>query len=203
MGIDTRIKAVILAAGSSSRMRTPKQLLKVQGVSMLDHAIEAALGAGLTRPVVVLGAHRDTILSGIRLAKSCDIVVNPDYTQGQASSLVAGVQRIMNRCDAAIFMLSDQPLVKAELVSDLINRFIEHRPDVLLPFYRQKRGNPVIISNSLFPKLITATGDAGARFLFKDRNLNIYQCEVNDRSVVIDIDTPEAFQSLKQSMLNS
>lgn len=203
MSVDTRIKAVILAAGSSSRMCTPKQLLKVQGKSMLDHAIEAALGAGLSRPVVVLGAHKNTILSGIRLAKSCDIVVNPDYAMGQASSMIAGVQHIKNRCDAAIFMLSDQPLVKAALVSDLISRFIEHRPDVLFPVYGQKRGNPVIISKDLFPKLLTATGDTGARFLFKDRNLNIFPCEVKDRSVVIDIDTPEAFHSLKQSTLNS
>jgi molybdenum cofactor cytidylyltransferase len=195
---DSRFKAVILAAGSSSRMGSPKQLLKVQGYSMLDHAIGAALGAGLHRPVVVLGANRDAILDGIQLADRCELVFNPEYSLGQASSLVVGVKQIIDRCAAAVFLLSDQPLVTAGLVSELIDRFVEHQPDVLYPVYRKKRGNPVIINSALFPRLLNATGDTGARFLFRDTRLNIFAYEVDDSSVTVDIDTPEAFQALKQ-----
>jgi len=193
----SNFKAVILAAGSSSRMGKPKQLLKVKGKSMLDHAISAALGAGINTPVVVLGANKDQILDGIELADKCDIIYNSDFTTGQASTLVAGTKRVINSCDAAVFMLADQPFVTAKLIAGMINRFLDERPDLLYPLYQQQRGNPVIISSDLFPRLLTATGDTGARFLFTDSTLKILAHEVDDRSVIIDIDTPEMYQAIK------
>ncbi|MFW2365112.1 MAG: nucleotidyltransferase family protein [Desulforhopalus sp.] len=197
MCADFRFKAVILAAGSSLRMGTPKQLLKVQGSTMLDHAIRAALGAGLDPPVVVLGAHREMILEGIKLAGSCEIVINRQYGLGQASSLVAGVQHIMGSCDAAVFLLADQPFVGAKLIAAMMGRFCESEADLLYPTYKKQRGNPVIIGKHLFPRLLTANGDAGARFLFNDKTLNILAYTTKDKSVIVDIDTPEDFQAHK------
>ncbi len=192
------LKAVILAAGCSSRMGRPKQLLTVQGKSMLDHAITAALEAGLSRPVLVLGAFYERILKESALVKKCEIVHNQDFEQGQATSLVAGVKHLMYRCDGAVFMLCDQPFVRGSLLAVLVERFRQKRPDLLYPVYRRQRGNPVVISSRLFPRLLTAAGDSGARFLFNDPELDSIAYEVDDQSVLMDIDTPEEYEALKK-----
>ncbi len=192
------LKAVILAAGCSSRMGRPKQLLKVQGRSMLDHAVAAAVEAGLGRPVLVLGAFYDRILQESALAKQCEIVRNTDFEQGQATSLVAGVRQVMYRCDGVVFMLCDQPFVRGSLLAELTRRFITKKPDLLYPVYRRQRGNPVVISSRLFPRLLTATGDSGARFLFNDPEFECIPYEVDDQSVIMDIDTPEEYEAVKR-----
>ncbi|MBU0942936.1 MAG: nucleotidyltransferase family protein [Proteobacteria bacterium] len=190
------IRAIILAAGTSSRMGRPKQLLQVEGECMLDHAIAAAQGAGAAPPVLILGAFAEEILRGARLATTCEIHRNQEYGKGQASSLVAGVQAVAGRCDAAIFLLTDQPFIDAQLVAGMTALFAEKRPDILYPLYRKQRGNPVIISSSLFPRLLTARGDKGARFLFTDKSLDILEYEVDNAAVVTDIDTLQDYAAI-------
>jgi len=189
-----RISAVILAAGNSSRMGRPKQLLAVNGVSMLGHTILTAREAGYSRPVLVLGAHADEIQQKEQLTTLCKTIVNPDFTTGQSSSLKAGVQQIIGTCEAALFMLCDQPFLHQREVNELTERFISTQPDLLYPTYRGKRGNPVFISSTLFPKLLQARGDSGARFLFEESNLKIVGHEVDAPGILIDIDTPEEYE---------
>lgn len=203
MSTPDNIRAVILAAGSSSRMGRPKQLLRVRGDCMLDHAITAAQGAGVAPPLLVLGAFAEEILHSARLAASCEVCINQEYGRGQASSLAAGVQAVAGSCRAAIFLLADQPFVDAALVAEMVARFAETSPDILYPVYRKQRGNPVIISSSLFPRLLTARGDKGARFLFKDKSLDIIEYEVENAAVVTDIDTPQDYQAIIPGYLHS
>ena len=191
--------AVILAAGRSTRMGRPKQLLKFRGKSMLEHAIYAALGAGIRRPVVVLGASADTILSDIQVLENCNVVNNEDFKEGQAASLRAGTLNVAGKCDAAIFMLVDQPLIDSKLVLSLLDNFNKIRPDLLYPVYENQRGNPVVISASLFPRLLTIKGDEGARSLFNDSSLKICACEVNSQAVITDVDTWYDYISLFKS----
>ncbi|SDO55659.1 nucleotidyltransferase family protein [Desulforhopalus singaporensis] len=192
-------QAVILGAGSSSRMGCPKQLLEVDGITMLDRTISAVLQAGLTRPVLVLGAHRSKILQSAALASCCRIIVNEQYETGQASSLIAGVNGLHSSCDAAIFLLCDQPLLTGGLIGELVAEFDRIRPDILYPLFRKQRGNPVILAKSTFPRLLQARGDRGARFLFNAPDLTIHPCEVDDEAVIIDVDTPEEYRALVNS----
>ena len=104
----------------------------------------------------------------------------------------------MYRCDGAVFMLCDQPFVRGSLLAVLVERFRQKRPDLLYPVYRRQRGNPVVISSRLFPRLLTAAGDSGARFLFNDPELDSIAYEVDDQSVLMDIDTPEEYEALKK-----
>lgn len=173
----------------SARFGSPKQLLKVNGKSMLEHAIAAATGAGIVSPVLVLGAFADDILRNVASVKKCQTIFNHEFADGQATSLKAGVRAIMGTCDAAVFMLADQPLVDAQCVVALMDRFKRYQPDALYPVYRQRRGNPVIIKARLFPRLLNATGDQGARFLFADRTLDVHAHEVQTKAFVTDIDT--------------
>lgn len=190
-----KLKIVILAAGCSSRMGSPKQLLTIQGERMLDRAVAAALGCGLGTPVLVLGAHHDRILQETRLAGNCEVVVNEAFGQGQSTSMIAGTRRIMDRCGGAVFLLCDQPFITPTLVKELAEAFGRRQPDLLYPVYKGQRGNPVLVHSRLFPRLLAATGDSGARFLFDDPELDIAAHEVADRSVIVDIDTPEEYEA--------
>lgn len=181
--------AVILAAGMSSRMGKPKQLLKVLGKSMLEHSIAAARGAGIVSPVLVLGAFADDIVRDVKLVSKCEIIFNKDFMEGQATSLRVGVRAVTGKCEAAIFMLTDQPLIEATLITELMGQFSHYKPDILYPVYKQQRGNPVIINARLFPRLMTSSGDQGARFLFSDKSLTIRAYEVENKAVITDVDT--------------
>lgn len=175
-------------------MGQPKQLLMLDHSCLLDHTIEAVHGCGIPRPILVLGAFKDKIMEQAKLADSCEIVINEDYVSGQASSLKHGVSNISCKCDAVIFLLCDQPMVRSHLLCQMMDEFIKTTPDILYPTYQNQRGNPVIISNRLFPRLMEAKGDKGARFLFADAGLNINAYPVNDPAVVMDIDTPEDYE---------
>lgn len=191
--------AVILAAGSSTRIGKPKQLLRFRGKTMLEHAISAALDAGIVTPVVVIGAAADIILAEVPLLRYCRVLHNEEFKKGQATSLRTGVSYVQGSCDAAIFMLVDQPLVDSALVLELLHEYAKLNPDVLYPVYENQRGNPVVINARLFPRLINITGDEGARRLFTDPSLHIHAHEVDTRAVVTDIDTWQDYTSLCDS----
>ena len=195
--------AVILAAGMSSRMGRPKQLLKVMGRSMLEHAISAARGAGIVSPTLVIGAFAEDIVNDVKLVRKCKIIFNKDFEKGQAASLRAGVRAVKGKCEAAIFMLIDQPLIDATLITELMEQFNLYKPDILFPVYKKQRGNPVIINARLFPRLMNSTGDQGARFLFSDKSLTIRAHEVENKAVITDVDTWRDYLQVLQSTNDS
>lgn len=188
--------AIILAAGTSSRMGTPKQLLEVNGICMLDHAIEAALNAGISTPIVVLGANSSLIESQSLLLTRCKTVLNQDYNMGQSTSLIKGVLSSPSISTAYIFLLADQPRVGGELVLAMMNNFEKIRADILYPEYLGQRGNPVIITSRLRNQLLLSKGDSGAKFLFSDSSLKIVSYSAHTDAVVTDVDTPEDYQNM-------
>ena len=188
--------AIILAAGISSRMGKPKQLLEVDGSTMIDHAVQAALDAGIDSPIVVLGANAKEIESRSRLLCRCTVVKNNSYQEGLSTSLKTGLQSAPARIAAYIFMLADQPLVNGELIFEMIQEFKKTEADILYPEYRGQRGNPVIIRSTLRNRLLLAKGDIGAKFLFTDHTLSIVAYPVTTSAVITDIDTPEDYQNI-------
>lgn len=188
--------AIILAAGTSSRMGKPKQLLEVNGICMLDHAIQAALNAEINSPVVVLGANAKQIESQSTLLDQCTFVLNEKYNQGLSTSLISGVLSSPNQSTAYIFILADQPLVSGELILKMMKKFKKEKADILYPEYLGQRGNPVIITSNLRNRLLLAKGDTGAKFLFSDSTLNIVPWATSTDAVIADIDTPEDYRNI-------
>ncbi|TKB10708.1 NTP transferase domain-containing protein [Desulforhopalus sp. IMCC35007] len=194
-----RLTAIILAAGSSSRMSRmgkPKQLLMLNGLCMLDHAIQAAIEAGIAKPIVVLGAHAKEIERCSTLLNHCTIIYNHEHHLGQSTSLQSGVRAAYPQSTAYLFLLADQPLVNSTLLTLLIQTFTQTKADIVYPEYDGQRGNPVIISASLRERLLTTSGDTGARFLFSDDSLKIISVPVPTKAVITDIDTPEEYQKV-------
>ena len=160
--IKNRVAAVVLAAGQASRFGAPKQLALWQDKPLLAHVVDAALASQVERTVVVLGAHADAcgeVLAG----RPVDIIVNPDWADGQSTSLKAGLAALPNTISAAIFPLADQPFVTAADVDAVISAYQRTLAPVVWPEFEGKRGNPVLFDRRLFPEMMQVSGDTGAR----------------------------------------
>jgi molybdenum cofactor cytidylyltransferase len=195
MGQEPRIAGVILAAGKASRMGTPKQLLPYKETTILGEVLKNALQSALDPLIVVLGFMADEIRRRIDF-DAATVVIADGYDLGQSASLKAGLSHIPDDCDAALFLLGDQPLITVNIINTLIEGYRQSKNDILIPTYRGKRGSPVLIARPLFPQLNTLTGDTGARVIFEKFANSIKEVEMGDGSAGIDIDTPADYQKL-------
>ena len=192
------IVAIILAAGSSSRMGRPKQVLPLGGKSLVRWSAEAATGSRAATTIVVTGAAGDAV--GMELAGlSVQIVHNPDYAQGMSTSLRAGLRAAPADAEAAIVLLADQPFVDAGVVDGLIGLYEQQRPPIVRPRYDGQPGNPVLWDRSLFDELLAQTGDQGGRSVLHQHAKEIVWLDLPDARVQLDVDTPEAYASLTAS----
>jgi len=185
------LAAVILSAGASSRMGRPKALLPYREGTFLEHLIEVTRDPriGVTR--VVLGAGADVIRTVAGLDSSV-VVLNPNWEQGQLSSIRAGLRSLEGiDVDGIILCPVDHPLVSARLVSDLVERFYLNKKAIVLPTYNTRRGHPVIFSKTLFGELLAAPEEKGARAVVWSHAGDILEAPTDEEGVVLNINDPD------------
>ena len=193
----SRIAAAVLAAGTSSRLGTPKQLLDLGGKPVLALTIEAIRQSTLEPILVVLGHERQRIEQAVDLSHAI-VIGNPDFASGQSSSVRAAVMAIPDDVDAVVFVLGDQPLVDPAVIDALADAHRRHRASIAQPRYAEGRGNPVLIARELFDELLEVTGDTGARPLLERHRDQITLVDVSDRRRPDDIDTLADYEALKE-----
>ena len=185
------LAAVILSAGASSRMGRPKALLPYREGTFLEHLIQVTRQPriGVTR--IVLGAGAEVIRTMAKLDPSI-VVLNPEWEQGQLSSVCAGL-RSMEGIDVEGIVLCpvDHPLVSARLVSDLVDRFYEENKAIVLPTYKGRRGHPVIFSSALFGELLAAPADKGARSVVWAHATEVVEVPTEEEGVVLNLNDPD------------
>jgi molybdenum cofactor cytidylyltransferase len=184
--------AVILAAGASVRLGTPKQTILYEGKPLLQHAIEAAHGAGCQPVVVVLGAHADAILAHLAHfhLSPATIVHNDHWKQGIGTSIAVGIkalQQAENAVAAAIMMVCDQPYADAALLRTLIAQHEQTGRGIVASTYAETEGVPALFSNKYFDALIHLSGDTGAKKIMLQHQEDV--ALVPFEKGVIDIDT--------------
>lgn len=188
------VGAVILAAGSSSRMGSPKQTLQFRGESLLRRAARAALGAGCRPVVVVTGANAELSrgeLAGLDVREVLNIV----WETGMASSVRAGVEALAGAdVDAVVLMLCDQPHVTSEVISDLVAAHRATGRPVVASTYGGGFGVPALFGRALFAELARLEGAAGARQVIKRHASEAYFLPFPSGEV--DVDTPDDFTRL-------
>lgn len=190
------IAGVILAAGMATRMGHVKQLLEFRGKPLLAKVFENARAAGCLSPlIVVLGHQASEIRQQIDFSGGC-VVVAEDYALGQSASLKAGLSMVPTDCIGVLFLLGDQPLITAGVITKVMAAFCRSGADIVIPTYGGKRGNPVLIGRKLFSHLSSLTGDAGARTLFQAYPERITEVEVGDEGDCFDVDTWEDYRTL-------
>lgn len=188
--------AVILAAGSSSRMGSPKQTLQFKGNSLLRRAALAALGASCSPVVVVIGANADSCrreLDQLAVREA----FNPNWETGMASSIRAGIEELVSMepdAAAAVILLCDQPHVTSEVVSSLISTRQATGKSIIASAYGGSFGVPALFSKTLFPELTTLEGRSGAKEIIKKHVSSAHLLPFPQGEV--DVDTPEEFSRL-------
>ena len=160
------IAAIILAAGPSSRLGRPKQLVEVDGRSLIERALDAANGAGYEPVLIVIGANHRQIVA--RIQKSgAEIVRNVDWKQGLGSSIRAGIEQLLKeypQTSAVLLTVCDQPLVRAQHLRRLINFRRETGRPIVCSRYAKTVGVPAIFGREFFGELMQL-GEHGAKQL--------------------------------------
>ena len=194
---DGFVSGIILAAGRSSRLGRPKQLLDLSGKPVLAHVLDNARAAGLHEVILVLGHEADRIqtalaphLDGVR------VVVNPDHAAGLSTSMRAGIGVLASSADAAIVLLGDQPEVGSDLILALAGAFRASDAPIVMPSYGGRPSNPILIARQLFPALEAVTGDRGARDVVLAHWDEVGFVPFPDRAPPDDIDTEDDYAAL-------
>ena len=193
------ISAVVLAAGCSARMGEPKQLLRLGGRLMLEHTLENVHSGGVDEILLVLGFAAEAIQREIpqTMLDAVRVVLNEDYESGMASSLRAGLRAVSPVMDAALIVLADQPFVRPETMRRILDFYRGSNKKIVVPFYKGKRGNPVLLGRALFPDAMSLEGDMGCRAIFASHADAMAAVEVDDPAILADIDTREDFERLR------
>jgi CTP:molybdopterin cytidylyltransferase MocA/ADP-ribose pyrophosphatase YjhB (NUDIX family) len=192
---DGRIAAIVLAAGSSTRLGRPKQLLRVSGRPLLEHTLNVVRASTLQPRILVTGAHADAISSAVE-TRTFDVIHNPDHASGQASSLKAGIEHLADSVTGAVVVLGDQPLVPSWLLDELAARFDPEIHAAVRPRYADGPGNPVLLSRRLFPEIVALTGDIGARDVLRRHAGDVVEVDMSSRMAPQDVDTDADFEQL-------
>jgi molybdenum cofactor cytidylyltransferase len=193
---DKNVAGVILAAGGSSRLGEPKQLIELGGLPLVRKAALSALEAGALPVVVVLGAENDQILPALEGLDNVRIALNSRWKSGLASSVAAGLAALSEdeQVDGAMLVLADQPFVDAHSLKNLIDAFGESR--LVASAYSNTVGVPAIIGREFFPELMELQGDRGAGPWLRARSADVTKVPLPVSP--LDIDTRDDIELLRQ-----
>lgn len=192
-----KVAALILAGGQSRRMGELNKLLaEIDGRAMVRHVVDHVLESGADPVVVVTGHEADRIRGALG---GCPVTFaeNPDFADGLSTSLKTGLAALPAETDGAIVCLADMPKVSAAILDRMITAFdpVEGRA-IIVPTRRGKRGNPVLFARRFFEEMGTVSGDVGARHIIGEHDEVVAEVEVEDESVLLDVDTPAALAAL-------
>jgi molybdenum cofactor cytidylyltransferase len=194
----TRVGAIVLAAGKSSRFRAgggedmTKLVAKLDGKPIVRRVVEAALAAK-ARPVVVVTGYARSSVEAAVADLDVELAFNPKFASGLASSLNVGLSAMPGEVEGALVLLGDMPWIEPRLVDALIAAFLA-RKDALaaIPSRKGRRGNPVLLGRRLFEAALGLEGDEGARRLIGALSPNeVVEVETSGLGVMFDIDTPD------------
>jgi len=195
---NNNVAILIMAAGGSSRLDSPKQLLKWGNDYLINHVINTAFEAGVGPIKLVLGCRSEEVRK-VLLNKDIAVLINPAWQNGMSSSIKAGIAALDNDVDAVLIMLVDQPFVSVDLLRLLAVKIGEKEIEIAAPRVAGQQCNPVAFKRCLFPEMMDISGDRGAKALLKGRRVG--WVDWPDERLALDIDSREDYQiaiSLKE-----
>jgi molybdenum cofactor cytidylyltransferase len=187
---------IILAAGNSSRLGRPKQLLPFQGKNLLTHIVTEGTDAGLAPLVVVLGAFIEDITAALP-AQGIEIAYHPNWQAGMASSIATGISALLSShpaSEAVIIAVCDQPYISAELLRQMIDERARSEKGIVACTYAGIIGTPVLFSRPYYMTLAALSGDGGAKKLLQQFKDDV--AVISFPQGQLDIDTEEDYQMI-------
>jgi len=197
------VAGLVLAAGASSRMGIPKQLLPAGDTLLLERVLAQALRSKLDLVVLVLGFKAHEIRGKIRsgsLQSNLKIVENTGYKLGISSSIIAGLSHVEKDYAHVMILLGDMPYITSGVINRLVSGYLESGLPLGALKVRGKRSHPVIIGRPFFPALHRLTGDQGARDLFVSHKDQVCLVDPGEDYDDMDIDTYEDYLKFKRPL---
>lgn len=201
MVIESKTALLVLAAGNSSRMGSPKQLLPWKATTLLGNVINEGKAAGINDIYVVLGAFYDEIKAFLS-DREVFIIKNTAWNKGMSTSIVSGINEILasqNNYDQVLIALCDQPLITADFFNELINALKKGEQTAVATCYGDSSGVPALFKKSVFKDLSKLSGKTGAKSLLSSYGDKVLCLDVPD--IIADVDTPEAYKKLRMHLL--
>lgn len=192
---------VILAAGDSTRMGSPKALLLTpDGRTFVAAIVQTFTTAGIADIVVVTGRDHDRIVEALvsaRLPVSPRIARNENPSRGQLSSLLTGMDAVVtSKAEAVVVTLVDVPLVAPETVRLVVSEWQRTRAPIVRPAIGDRHGHPVVFDQRVFTELRSAPPDMGAKAVVRAHADEVVNVPVTDEGCLVDVDTPGDYKAL-------
>ena len=186
------VSGLVLAAGGSSRLGRPKQLLPYRGATLLDAVLDTARACGFEQLLVTVGGAADEVREAVDLA-GAEVVVNAAYGAGCSSSIAAATARLDPRCEALVLLLGDQPGVTPATVAALLGG--RGAAPLAVCRYEDGRGHPFAFAASMFGELSRLHGDKAVWKLLDQRAADVAEIAVPGR-IPRDVDTWEDYEAV-------
>lgn len=196
-----RVGGLVLAAGESTRMGTPKQLLPVNGMPLVCWVVTQALSSRLHHIVVVLGHVADEVTKALeehRLAKRVTLVYNDRYTQGMGTSIAAGLQVLKDDFDHVMIILADMPHINSGLIDLLLLNYFDSDKDLAAVEIQGRRSHPVVFSKRYFSGLLKLDSDTGGKEIFLAHKESALLVDPGPAYREIDLDTPRDYHEFQK-----
>jgi molybdenum cofactor cytidylyltransferase len=186
------IFAMVLAAGESRRMGTPKLLLPFGEKTIIEHIVDKIFLSKTDKILVVLGSHQEEIRK--QMAERPVLwVFNHRYKEGMLSSIQAGFDTLPAETTAVLINLGDQPLIPHIILDRLIEAYDQTHKGIILPVYQKQRGHPILIDMKHKEEVMNLSPDIGLRALVHNHPEDVQEVEVSTPHILKDIDRPEDY----------
>lgn len=192
---------LIIAAGASVRLGSPKQLLPWGNTTLLGNTVKQALKTGIENVNLVLGADFEQVEASVSKYK-LNVHNHANWQQGMGSSIAYGVAQILQQekeVEAILILLADQPLIDSAFINKLLQCYEQHPQHITATSYGNRRGVPALFPKVFFSELVQLKGDEGARKLLNNITTPIITIDAGNK--LADIDTLEDYQKLKSRTL--
>ena len=186
------IWAIILAAGESKRMGSPKMLLHFNGSTIIETVIRIVRNSNIDNVMVVLGAERQK-LSELVIKLNVKSCYNSDYKTGMLSSVICGVRNLPADFEAILVFQGDQPMIHSESINNVIKAYKLSGRGIVIPVFEKKRGHPILIDRRYKNEIEKLDSGVGLRSLVYKYPEDILEVETADPGILRDIDTSEEY----------
>jgi molybdenum cofactor cytidylyltransferase len=188
------VSGIILAAGESTRMGSPKALLKIGEKSFAQQIVDTLIASRVLDIVIVLGADAEFIQNQLNWFDG-KTVINEEWEKGQLSSVLAGLRALeLQDLHGVLVWPVDRPLVSWHVTVGMLHQFWTKHKQIVVPVHKGKRGHPVLFGRDLFHDLKRAPMEVGARRVLQDHPDDVLEYQTDEEGVVINIDSPEDYQ---------
>jgi len=184
-----RVAGLLLAAGGSSRLGRPKQLVEFEGKTLIRRSAESLIGAGCYPVLVVLGSETERSKKELN-SLELNTVENQDWESGMSSSIRVGLDRLLTgepSLDGVLITLCDQPRVTADKLKPFLEKFAAEHASIVAAEYDGVIGVPALFARDMFDALLNLTGDKGARELIRQHE---HAASIDLPEAALDVDTP-------------